>query len=250
MSQIRKNYEILSQIYPHLMKKVKYDYWADYLFMLTKKHVGKRAKVLELGAGNCSLAHHFKKYYKKIIVTDLSFSMLASNKDLLLKTVCCNMLLLPFRKSFDLIYSSFDSINYLTKKKDLDKLFSNISYLLSVKGIFTFDVSLVNNSKIHIKEPVRKGKYKGINYIHKTSYNEKTRIHKNEFEIVTKNNKFYREVHKQKIYPFFDYFKLLQKNNLYVVECFKAFTFYDADENSNRVQFIVKKQSEEIDAVV
>ncbi len=224
------------------MKKVRYDFWTDYLYMLSKEYVPKRAKVLELGAGNCSLAHHFKEHYKKIISTDLSFHMLNSSKDKKLKRVCCNMTSLPFKKSFDLIYSCFDSINYLTRKKDLNNLFSNISSLLSNKGIFTFDVSLENNSRVHIKEPIREGKYKGIKYKHITSFDEKKKIHKNEFEIQLKNKKNYREVHKQKVYPFFDYFRLVQKNGLYVVECFDAFTFYDADENSKRVQFIVKKQ--------
>lgn len=244
MQKLNKNYEIVSQVYSHLMKKVRYDFWADYLYMLTKDYVSKRAKVLELGAGNCLLAYHLKEYYKKIIPTDLSFQMLNFSKDKKLKRVCCNMTSLPFKTPFDLIYSCFDSINYLIHRKDINNLFSNISSLLSDKGIFTFDVSLENNSRVHIKEPIREGKYKGINYKHITSFDEKRRIHKNEFEIQLKNNKKYREVHKQKIYSFFDYFKILQKNSLYVVECFDAFTFYDADENSNRVQFIVKKQDE------
>lgn len=241
MQKLNKDYEIVSQIYSHLMKKVRYDFWADYLYMLTQEYVSKRANVLELGAGHCSLAHHLKEYYKKIIPTDLSFQMLNSSKDKKLKRVCCNMTSLPFQTSFDLIFSCFDSVNYLIRKKDINNLFSNVSSLLSDKGIFTFDVSLENNSKVHIKEPIREGKYKGVIYKHFTSFNKKKRIHRNEFEIQLKNKKNYREVHKQKIYLFFDYFRLLQKNGLYVVECFNAFTFYDADENSKRVQFIVKK---------
>ncbi len=240
MQKKKKNYEIVSQIYPHLMKKVRYDYWADYLYMVTNKYVGKRAKVLELGSGDCTLAHYYKEYYKKIVTTDLSFHMLASSKFNNLNRVCCNMTALPFNSSFDLIYSCFDSINYLLRKKDLNNLFSNISSLLSDKGIFTFDVGLENNSKFHIKEPVREGKYKGIKYKHTTSFDEKKRIHKNEFELQLKNKNNYKETHKQKIYPFFDYFKLIQKNGLFVVDCFEAFTFFDADENSNRAQFIVK----------
>ena len=215
MQKLNKNYEIVSQIYSHLMKKVRYDFWADYLYMLTKECVSKGAKVLELGAGDCSFAHHFKQYYKKIIPTDLSFHMLSSSKDKTLKRVCCNMTSLPFKSSFDLIYSCFDSINYLIRKKDLNNLFSNISSLLSDKGIFTFDVSLENNSKLHIKEPIREGKYKGINYKHITSYDEKRRIHKNEFEIQLKNKKNYREVHKQKIYLFLIYSLLAKCFPLY-----------------------------------
>jgi len=237
----KKNYLLVSKIYPHLMRKINYKYWSDYLVMLSENYVTNKSNVLELGAGNCLLAFYLKDNFKNIIATDLSFSMLNSSKDKKVKKVCSNMTSLPFKYSFDLVISCFDSINYLIKKNDLLKLFTSIHNLLSDTGIFTFDVSLENNSKIHIKVPIREGKFKEITYKHLSSYDEINRIHKNTFEIKLKNKNVYKEVHKQKIYPFFDYFRLLQKCGLYVLECFDAFTFNDATENSNRVQFIVKK---------
>ncbi|PIW68980.1 MAG: hypothetical protein COW08_09640 [Ignavibacteriales bacterium CG12_big_fil_rev_8_21_14_0_65_30_8] len=235
-----ENYSLVSKIYPHLMRKISYEYWADYLFLISKNFIKRDAFVLELAAGNCTLAKFYNKKYKNIIATDLSFSMLNSSADKSIKKVLCNMISLPFKNSFNLIFSCFDSVNYLLIKKDVNKLFANINNLLSDKGIFTFDVSLENNSRIHIKEPIREGKYKGITYKHTTSYDPKKRIHKNSFEIKLKDKTF-TEVHRQKIYPFIDYFKLLQKNELFVLHCYDAFTFKDATENSNRVQFVVKK---------
>lgn len=235
-----ENYSLVSKIYPHLMRKIRYEYWADYLILITEQYVQSKSLVLELAAGNCMLAKFFQNKYKNIIASDLSFSMLNSSADKSIKKILCNMTSLPFKNSFDLIISCFDSINYLLTKKDVNKLFANINNLLSDKGIFTFDVSLENNSRIHIKEPIREGKYKGIAYKHTTSYDQKKRIHKNSFEIKLKDKTF-KEVHKQKIYPFYDYFKLLQKNKLFALHCYDAFTFKDATENSNRVQFVVKK---------
>jgi len=48
------------------------------------------------------------------------------------------------------------------------------------------------------------------------------------------------EIHKQKIYKFEDYFEIIAKAGMYVVECLDAFTFNNGNQHSERVQFIVK----------
>ena len=58
------------------------------------------------------------------------------------------------------------------------------------------------------------------------------------------DGKKYREIHKQRIYDFYFYFDVIEKNGLYVAECFDAFTFKDASPNSERAQFILKKEPE------
>ena len=150
------------------------------------------------------------------------------------------MTMLPFKSKFDLIYSTFDSVNYLTSKKSLLNLFKGIKEILKDDGIFTFDVSLERNSLLHVEKPVRKGSCCGISFVHNTSYNKKMRIHKNIFKIKIENDIF-TEVHKQKIYPFELYFDLIDSAGLYVVECMETFSFIKASADSERVQFIVKK---------
>ncbi len=184
MSEIKKNkiYQDLPLIYDHLMRKIRYDYWADYLFHITSKYASKKADVLELAAGNCSLAKYLIKKYPNLIASDLSMKMLANSKDKTIKRVCCNMISIPFKNHFNLIYSTFDSINYILAKKKLLYFLNGINESLSNNGIFTFDVSLEKNSIEHVSQPVRSSKYMGYNYIHKSTYNEKSRIHKNIFQ--------------------------------------------------------------------
>jgi len=234
-------YEKLATVYSHIMRKVKYEDWADYIFTLTNDYTKKSAKVLELAGGNCMLGNYLAGYYPDIIVSDSSLSMLMEDSIRGVRRVCCDMTSLPFKNKFDLIYSTFDSINYLTSIKKLKKLFDSISGLLTDDGIFTFDVSLERNSLIHIQEPVRKGKIKDASYIHHSVYDTDKRIHKNIFTITFKDNTTYKEVHKQKIYPFEDYFRLIEKSGLYVVNCYEAFTFKNAVSTSVRAQFIVAR---------
>jgi SAM-dependent methyltransferase len=237
-----KNYTDVSNIYEHIMRKVRYDYWADYIYAISSDHVGDEPKVLELASGNCNLACFLSAYYPKLIATDLSYSMLNKNSKARLKKVCCDMTMIPFNSNFDLIVSAFDSINYLITEKKLSALFNEVCRILSSDGIFTFDVSLEKNSYRHIKDPVRNGSYKGIKYRQETDYDSTRNIHRNVFYITYPNGNVFKEVHIQKIYSFETYFDLIDTAGLSIKECYEAFTFKDGSANSPRVQFIAVKK--------
>jgi ubiquinone/menaquinone biosynthesis C-methylase UbiE len=234
-----KPYQVLPLIYSHLMKRIRYDKWAEYLFAIVKEDCPKKSKVLELAAGDGSFAKYFNKYYPSLIITDISPWMLKNNH--IKNKVCCNMLYLPFKSKFDLIYSNFDSVNYILSAKSLLILFNGVSRLLNDNGIFVFDASLEKNSYVHVEKHNREGHYKGVAYKQSSTFNANTGIHINKFRIKFANGDEYSEIHKEKIYPFNTYFKLLDKTNLYVVDCFEAFTFNPGNKNSNRLLFIVKK---------
>ena len=234
-----KPYEKLAFVYDHLMSHVNYDLWADYIYDLSKPFLNKKSSILELAGGNGRFSDIFLKFYPNIIISDRSFEMLSSGKNNLSK-VCCEMQSLPFKSKFDFIYSTFDSINYLTSKKELLKLFTEIYNILSEEGIFTFDVSLEKNSLKHAGVPVRTSRSSKIRYKHLSLYNKSSRIHKNIFEIKFNGNT-YKEIHKQKIYPFELYFDLLERANLFVINCYESFSFEKAKPSSQRAQFVVRK---------
>lgn len=234
------NYHQLAEIYNFVMKRVRYDRWSEYLFYLTRPYLPENPRILELAAGNCSLTKLLSVCYKNIYATDLSFTMLNSG-DYRYDKICCDMLKLPFRRKFDLIYCTFDSINYLTSRKKLLQLFKEVKSIISDNGIFTFDVSMEKNSLKHIEEPVRHGSYKGVKYIHKSEYNFKNRIHKNIFIFNSPEGRNFREVHRQKIYPFNAYFEVIPRSGLYVSACYNAFSFDNGSSDSERLQFILKK---------
>lgn len=224
------------------MRKVRYDYWADYIYSITNHIISPKPKVLELAAGNCQLAHFLSAYYEDYTCTDLSLAMLNNSKYEIDDKVCCDMRMLPFKVKFDLIVSAFDSINYLLYKNDIKKLFNEVHRSLSDKGIFTFDVSLEQNSYKHIKDPTRHGSYKGIKYRQETSFDPSTKLHSNIFYVTGLDGSVKKEIHRQKIYSFETYFELIESSYMVVKECFDAFTYKNAKPNSSRIQFITCKK--------
>ncbi|MCP5064611.1 MAG: class I SAM-dependent methyltransferase [Ignavibacteriae bacterium] len=236
-------YSYFSLIYSHLMSSVDYKFWADYIKEIHETLGQKSDIAFELAAGNCSLANNLQSQFKQLYVSDISKQMLKIDKNSNLNKICCDMKMLPFNYKFNFIFSAFDSVNYISDKVQLNDFFGNVKTNLHEDGLLLFDISLRNNSIKHLKSLNRKGKYKNIQYVQKSIFDEEEQIHYNHVRLELENGKIIKETHKQKIYDFYTYFDVLENNSFYVLECFDAFTFDDATENSDRVQFIVKRKN-------
>lgn len=224
------------------MRSIDYMKWAQYIFELSKELKKKNISVLELASGTGNVAKLLHLKIRNIISTDISFSMLNNDYDSNLLRVCCDMTRLPFKNKFDFVFSTFDSINYLTTKEKILRLFESVSSCLVDTGLFAFDVSLENNSIKYEKYLNRRGKTKEITYQQRSFYNSRLRIHYNHFELTFADGKKVEEIHKQKIYRFEEYFDLVDKSDFYVHKCYKAFTFKNADSETERTQFLLKKK--------
>ena len=223
------------------MGSVNYGLWTSYILDIAKDYIEKDAKVLELASGTCKMADRISKQYKGIIATDLSLEMLKFNTNQELSKICCDMSSLPFRTNFDFIFCTFDSVNYILNRKRLKKLFEEVNPLLSENGAFTFDVSLELNSLKFDNESIAKDEYNGYKFERISRYNNRRRIHYNYFYIKGIDGKYFREIHKQKIYDINIYYKLAEKTGYKISECYDCFTFNDVTEKSERAQFIMRK---------
>lgn len=236
-----KPYTFVSLIYAHLMRRINYNDWADYIWDIREIYNLNPASVLELGGGTCNIANKLFNNADLYIVSDFSYDMLMQDDNKFIDKICCDMTALPFSIRFDYIFSTFDSVNYLIEEGLLHKLFNEVSQVISDNGIFTFDVSLEKNSYKNVKRLNRKGKYKGIKYIQKSRYDSNSKIHTNEFKIFLEDKEII-EIHRQKIYSLENFFEIIEECGLFVVDCFESFSFDDAGNDSERVQFVVKKE--------
>lgn len=221
------------------MRAIDYSTWADYILDIIDLYPITINRALEVGAGNCKISEYLTKHFKNYYVSDLSKDMLNSN-DIQVNKVACDMAALPFQKEFDIIFSIFDSVNYLMTDDKFVQFLTECNNVLSEDGIITFDVSLEKNSLKHLRSLNRKGKYKGIRYKQTSLYHKKNKIHKNIMDIEI-DKKTYTEIHEQRIYEFEEYFIFAEEAGLRVIDCFDCFTFDNAKRNSERVQFVMGK---------
>lgn len=239
---ILKPYSRIAGIYDHLMRFIDFEEWAEYIHSIYKMFARESSTIIELGSGTCRVSRHLSKYFKNIIVTDLSKEMLDIYSDPALIKICADMTRSCFKKKYNFIFSTFDSINYLLTREDLQRYFENMELILTNEGVCTFDVSLVQNSRKNLRYLNRRGSHRGIKYTQKSTFDEKEKIHYNYFKIKTDSGKLVEEMHAQRIYDFHEYFDVIEKTNLYVAECFEAFSFKDANGDSERAQFVIKKR--------
>lgn len=242
MMKAAKPYSMLAQIYSHLMRSIDYKSWAKYLIDLFDSFQFEHPKILELGAGTGKISRYLEKKFTDIIYTDFSAEMLKRFEIPGSSLVCCSMTSLPFRDKFNIVFSIFDSVNYLTTTAKLRQLFNEAANILTHDGCLTFDVSLEKNSKKYQKYMNRKGKYNGIRYRQFSRYDESKKIHYNKFELELENGVKVHEIHKERIYPLETYYKTAKAEGLYVAACYDAFSFNKGDENSERVQLVIKKK--------
>lgn len=221
------------------MKDVNYSDWSEYLLSIFNNYGNNGNHFLEIAGGTGTLAYAFQKFHPDIILTDLSIQMLKQAK--IQNRVCCDMRFLPFKRKFDFIFSTFDSLNYLLEIEDLICHFKEIYNLLDDKGIYTFDVSLEPNSLNNIGIMNRSGNVDDIYFKQISRYNKSNKIHTNKFEFYQNGVLIFEESHSQKIFPMYIYFDIINKSNMFAVECFDSFSYQDANVNSERVQFIIKK---------
>jgi hypothetical protein len=128
-------------------------------------------------------------------------------------------------------------------KEELLTFFIEVGRVLTDEGILTFDASLEKNSVKNVKHLNRKGKCDGIRYKQESKYYAMDTVHKNKFILELPGGQIYEEEHMQKIFHFTDYFEVIEKANLYVSDCFDFFTFQNATESCERVQFVIRKQN-------
>jgi len=237
-------YDKVALIYDHLMKDVDYSEWSKYILKLADIHSSTSTNLLELAAGNCRLSSLISGKFKYFTATDISLPMLKASSSDNIRKVCCDMKALPFNSKFDFIFSAFDSINYILSQRELFKFFSYIKKFLADNGIFTFDASLERNSLNFIIPKVLTETYNGYSYTKICFYKKRSRTHINEFIIQNTSCLEFKEVHKQKIYRLNTYLRLADKAGLQIKACYNCFSLDDVNENSERVQIVLRKTTQ------
>lgn len=224
------------------MKSIDYKKWANYIYDLSIELEKSELTALELAAGTANVSSHLANKFSSLVISDRSIEMLKQVQGTGTSKVCCDMTAIPFKQKFDYVYSTFDSVNYLLTKEKFCLMLGEVFRVLDDGGIFTFDVSLEKNSVRYQKYLNRKGKFKGIKYRQESKFDPKQRVHINYFEITFADGKKVEEVHKQKIYEFEEYFEFVDESGFYVSKCLEAFSWNNANRNSERAQFILKKK--------
>ena len=149
MSTDNKSYQrSFASIYDQVMSAVPYDFWYEYIKLLLEYHrVGLPEQALELGCGTGNMMVRFLNDGIKVDGLDGSRDMLeeakkkAKNFTIEPDFYHRDFLDIPGGVKYPLVYSIFDSLNYVLELDKLEEVFKSVHQIIEKAGVFIFDLN-------------------------------------------------------------------------------------------------------------
>lgn len=244
--QKKPPYQALALIYDRIMDHVPYDRWAHYVKNIIQTHFNGVPRVLDVGCGTGRFMAEMQRLGFPVDGCDPSPAMLAAARRRLPGTLfrvsaLPELVDIPAGE-YNIVTCLYDSINYLPSIAGFKDSLRRVGELLPSGGLFIFDAVSDEFCQYYFgeyrEEEVLDAEYA---YTRHAFYDAKRRRQVNDFVIHTPDG-VYREHHEQNIFPF-DAMKymIINQSPFTLVSVYEDFTFLDADEESNRAHFILKK---------
>ena len=261
-------YTGFASVYDTFMDNVPYQEWTDYLVGLLKEYEVENQLVLELGCGTGSITRRLAKAGYDMIGIDYSEDMLeiARDKDMEEGFTFDQILYLnQDMREFELfgtvaaVVSICDSLNYITSRDDLKKVFQLVNNYLDTRGFFIFDINTVHKYKDILADSTIAENRENASFIWENYYDEHDKINQYDLTIYKKTEievedevqgyqslyERLEETHYQKAYEIEEIIDLLKDAGMEFVAVYDACTKNPPNENSERVYFIAREQTQE-----
>ena len=243
-------YSNFAYIYDKLMYDIDYKKWADYIEDIFKKNQVRPSMILDLGCGTGNFCIEMSKRGYEMIGLDLSVDMLNCAKEKSLKEgadilyLNQNMTNFELYGTVDVIVCLMDSMNYITNKKEMNRLFKLVANYLNPDGLFIFDVNTQYKLSEVLADNVFYDVSEQLSYIWQNRYDEKRKICEFDLTFFIKNGCNYErhdEVHYERVYSNEELKNLIEKAQLKLNHTFNALEFTSPSKESERIFYICKK---------
>ncbi|MEZ4699585.1 MAG: class I SAM-dependent methyltransferase [Rhodothermales bacterium] len=240
-------YSAIAQGYDLIMEHVSYEYWATFTDKVLHEHHAEPRRILELGCGTGSFAvalQPLRDY--EYVGTDRSPEMIeqarwkAEVEEIPAQFEVQDFTDYAFDEPFDAAVLLYDGLNYVLDPSRLEGLFTCTFAALKPGGLFFFDQSTPANSINNEAFFEDEGEEDDFSYVRGSHYDRETRLHTTTFEVHA-NGRSYFERHVQRAYTIDDVRAPVLKAGFEIVSAFDGFTTQEANDESERVHWIVRR---------
>tara|TARA_R100000908_G_scaffold61985_1_gene40713 strand:- start:56433 stop:57215 length:783 start_codon:yes stop_codon:yes gene_type:complete len=252
-------YSALAPLYDTLMSDVDYEMWADFIDEVIQTHHPDPVDVLEMACGTGAVSLHLSTFDEyNVFATDLSPAMIekarqkAAELEAEVQFDTMDFTDIKSEKQFDIIFSVFDSVNYLHTEEDILKMLRGCYEILKPGGLLIYDFSTPQNSLEAVDYlNNEEGSFDNYRYFRESRYEPSEQFHYNEFEIeeMAEDGKSviqrFKEIHKQRIYSLQEMLSILEQTPYHRVAKYEGFDLVDADENSTRITMVLQCQKQQ-----
>ena len=222
------SYENFARVYDELMDNVPYEEWAQFILNLLQDRKITEGLVLELGCGTGKMMTLLGKAGFDMIGVDNSVEMLQIARE---KTSQDFLYLLQDMREFELygtvkaVISVCDSVNYITKKEELRKVFQLVNNYLDPDGIFIFDFNTEYKYRELIGETVIAEDREDVSFIWFNEYDEESHLNDIDLKVFVQEEgdiyQKFQEEHIQRGYTLDEIKQLLEESGLIFLEAYE-----------------------------
>lgn len=248
-------YSVLAEVYDEVMSQVDYEAWADFIHEIIVVHHPEAKTILELACGTGGLTLELAKMNGfEITATDKSPQMVAKAKE---KTATsksaitfteADFLNIQLNKQFDVIFSVFDSVNYLRSEQNILKMLEQVRSVMKPNALYIFDFTTPLNSleAINFLNNREGTTQSGWHYSRKSTYDSKQKIHYNNFDIKKRIDdgqtvvQHFSEKHKQRTYTLAEMETIVAESRFTIKAKYGEFDMQAADNNSHRITLVLQ----------
>ena len=242
------SYENFARVYDELMDNVPYEEWAQFILNLLQDRKITEGLVLELGCGTGKLMSLLGKAGFDMIGVDNSVEMLQIARE---KTSQDFLYLLQDMREFELygtvkaVISVCDSVNYITKKEELKKVFQLVNNYLDPEGLFIFDFNTEYKYRELIGETVIAEDREDVSFIWFNEYDEESHLNDIDLKVfVQEEGDIYRkfqEEHIQRGYTLDEIKQLLEESGLIFLVAYEEYTTQAPQPDSGRIVVVAQE---------
>lgn len=244
------SYANFAYIYDKLMYDVDYSKWAYYIENIMKRHNVEASLMLDLGCGTGSFCLEMARRGYDMIGVDISADMLscarakAELEGLNILYLHQDMTSFELYGTVDVVLCLMDSINYITKKNDVKKVFKLVHNYLNPGGLFIFDINSIYKFENILGNNVFYDIGDEIAYIWQNRYDKRKRLCEFDLTFFVRNGDCYRrfeEVHAERAYTLNEMKEMVKGSGLKLEATYNELDFSPPRTNSERVFFVAKK---------
>jgi ubiquinone/menaquinone biosynthesis C-methylase UbiE len=253
-----KAYTYFSSVYDELMDNIPYDKWFKYLHSLLLEKGIRDGIVAELGCGSGRMTRLLADAGYDMIGIDSSSDMLeaAMNNDDAINSkilyINQDMRKMELFGTVSAFVSVGDSINYITDKKDLVKIFRLCNNYLDAGGYLIFDLKTKymyshlmgnrtitdNRDNVTLIWDNRFDNNRKINEYNLTIYNKSDIVSPSGDSLYTR----FEETHHQRAYSVLEIKKALNEAGMEFIAVYDAFTHDRVKPNSERMYVVAREK--------
>lgn len=241
-------YGSFAYVYDIFQDNVPYEEWAQFILNLLQDRKITEGLVLELGCGTGKLMTLLGKAGFDMIGVDNSVEMLQIARE---KTSQDFLYLLQDMREFELygtvkaVISVCDSVNYITKKEELRKVFQLVNNYLDPEGVFIFDFNTEYKYRELIGETVIAEDREDVSFIWFNEYDEESHLNDIDLKVFVQEEgdiyQKFQEEHIQRGYRLDEIKQLLEESGLIFLEAYEEYTMQAPQPDSGRIVVVAQE---------